>query len=314
MARAGATVILLGAMLAGIALFSAPRLSAPEHRAGAGAAAEIVTGTTGARAVARRIISLSPALTRIAADLGVQAEIVGRTPWCTAAPSTAVVAGDLLHVDLEQVIRLRPTHILRQAAAAGDDAALLDVAQRCGASLLVLRGVDRLTDVERAIDAVADALATDDTRARLQARAAMLRERVRAALRPAPHGFRGPVLLVHGVDPVTVSGRETFLGDLLEALGGTNAAPLSGWGAMTLEDLVRLDPEAIVLVAPGDPMAMDRLAPLRRLGLAAFDSGRIDVLTAPDAMLPSTALDATAIELGLILARLARRGITGDST
>ena len=44
-------------------------------------------------------------------------------------------------------------------------------------------------------------------------------------------------------------GRQTYLGDLLDLMGGTNALQRDGWVTLSLEDIGKLRPELIVVVS-----------------------------------------------------------------
>ncbi|MHC5003046.1 MAG: substrate-binding domain-containing protein, partial [Planctomycetota bacterium] len=124
---------------------------------------------------------------------------------------------------------------------------------------------------------------------------------------------RGRTLLVCGLDPLTVFGAETYLHELLVAQGARNATEARGWAMLSMEDVARLDPEAIVLVvdarldAEADPDR--RLGALRQLDVAAVRDGRMAVLDDPDAFLPSTGLPAVARRLESIL-----RGFAGPAS
>ncbi|MHC4811375.1 MAG: hypothetical protein ACYTEV_13565, partial [Planctomycetota bacterium] len=61
-----------------------------------------------------RIVSLSPAMSRVVADMGLEAAIVGRSRFCDFLDPEIPVAGDLLRVDAERILALEPTHLLRQ--------------------------------------------------------------------------------------------------------------------------------------------------------------------------------------------------------
>jgi ABC-type hemin transport system substrate-binding protein len=52
-------------------------------------------------------------------------------------------------------------------------------------------------------------------------------------------------------------GKETYLDDLLQMMGGTNALNDSGWVSLSLEDIARLNPDAILVVSdtPFEPSA-----------------------------------------------------------
>lgn len=257
---------------------------------------------------ARRIVSLSPALSRMLVDLGLGDEIVGRTPYCTALPDSVPVVGDLRNLPLEDLVRVRPTHVVVQTPRAGVDPALVDLAGRLGWHLESWAALDDLDDIARVLAELPTALAVDESeRAELAGRAGRIQADIDAAVAAGTDTatrWRGRVLLVHATDPVGVYGTETYLDDVLGALGAENAAPVRGWGTLSLEDVVRLDPEAIVMIAPGARVDADTaLGPLADLDVEAVRDGRVALLRDPEALLPSTSVRSVARELAAVLER-----------
>jgi ABC-type Fe3+-hydroxamate transport system substrate-binding protein len=83
---------------------------------------------------------------------------------------------------------------------------------------------------------------------------------------------------------------------MLIALGGTNAAHVTGWAELSLEDVIRLDPAAIIVVreTPPEGDAISAAGPLGHLDIAAVRDGRLAVLVHPDVNLPSTGVIGVA--------------------
>src|SRR5207245_9287833 len=98
---------------------------------------------------ARRIVSLSPAVTELLFALGVGDRVVGRTTWCDYPPLARLVpsVGDGLNPNLEAVAARRPDLVVLYRSPLNQTAA----AQlgRLGVPAAVLRQ-DRLEDVARA--------------------------------------------------------------------------------------------------------------------------------------------------------------------
>ncbi len=267
-----------------------------------------------------RIVSLSPALTRTLMDFGLESRIVGRSRWCDFLPESVPIVGDLLTVDYERIIALAPTHLFVQAPEDGVDGRLAALAAERGWTLATWTGLDTIDDIERLVRELPALLYPPGTPALEEAsrRASALLNDIAAALAPARDGdpkvWRGTTLLVHHSEPVGVSGRATFLHDVLVRLGGVNAVQAAGWPSLTLEDVTRLDPGAIVIVttdrAADDP---ERAAGvLAELDVAAVRDGRLAVLTHPDAQRPCTGIIGVAQEMRKVLRALARGGDDDD--
>ncbi len=259
-----------------------------------------------------RIVSFSPAISRTLVDFGLADRIVGRTPHCDSLNRSIPVVGDLLNVDYEQLIRLAPTHVLVQPPAVGGDSHLLDLAGQHDWKVAQwhLNGREDIEQMVRDIPAVLFADGSAE-RAAASAKSAELLNRIAEALSPGTKPlFHGRTLMVNAIDPVMVFGRETYLDDVLTALGASNAASSRGWAQLTLEDVIHLNPEAIIIVKPGFGRRSsidDAAGPLGRLNVAAVANHRIGVLAHADAFTPSTGIIPVADELRTLLQSFAEK-------
>jgi ABC-type hemin transport system substrate-binding protein len=245
-----------------------------------------------------RIVSLSPALTRTVVDLDPNLQVVGRTQYCLSVDPSIPVVGDLIDLDYERIVRLNPTHVFVQPAGGRVDDHLAALAEQRGWRLASWQ-IDSIEDIRQVTEQLPAVIYQNPARlAALRTRAGVLIDELDQGLESddTVH-FSGRVLLVHGVDPVRVFGQGTYLSDVLLRLGAVNAAPASGWGQLTLEDVAVLDPEGIVLVCTTCQDPIEALGPLATLDIAAVREGRLAVLNTDDALLPSTAVIQVAAEL-----------------
>jgi ABC-type Fe3+-hydroxamate transport system substrate-binding protein len=263
---------------------------------------------------APRIVSLSPALSRTLLDLDLGDLIVGRSAFCASLPPDIPVVGNLYEVDYERLIRLDPTHVLVQPpSASGPDPQLKGLGERQGWALAHWT-INSIQDIEQVIRDLPGVLYPrgGDRQALAAGRAAALLNDIAAALTPSGEsGWQGRTLLVSDTDPVWVFGRGTYLHDILVAMGGANAVDTEGWVQLSLEDIGRLDPEAIIIVrdrGPPDPDPIEAAGPMRRLDTTARSHGRITVLWHPDAKLPSSAVVGVAGQMRRVLEELAPPG------
>jgi len=273
------------------------------------------TGPTAPRTAATpRIVSLSPALSRTLLDLGLGDLIVGRSAFCASLPPGIPVVGNLYEVDYERLIRLEPTHVLVQPpSASGPDPQLERLGGRRGWTIAHWT-INSIEDIEQVIRDLPGVLYPDrpDAQALAAGRAAELLNEIAAALTPPDDGgWRGRTLLVSDTEPVWVFGRGTYLHDILAAMGGANAVSAQGWVQLSLEDVGRLDPEAIIVVRDSGLRDVDPLqaaGPLRKLDTTARRHHRIVVLWHPDAKLPSSGVVGVAREMRRVLEELADPG------
>jgi len=188
---------------------------------------------------ARRVASLSPAITATIVELGWADRLVGRTPWCDEAKSVPVV-GSLGEVDLERLAAVRPDLVLVQRAAAGPPAGLVEVARARGWRLQEVPCTS-LDDVRRMPARVAEAMrepsdpSIDAAWSRALAPVAAARE-------------RSPVALLFSADPPQAFGQDTFLSQAWQAWGGSTLPAGGGHPQLALEDLFSAPPRRVVLV------------------------------------------------------------------
>lgn len=265
---------------------------------------------------APRIASLSPAISRTLVDLGLEDSIVGRSPFCDFLDGSVPIVGDLRSANYERLIELNPTHVLVQEPQAGGDPALRRLADEHGWELRQWSGVDTIDDIEAMVRDLPSILYEPgaDEQAAVAARSAELLNEIASALAPgeaADELWRGRTLLVYALSPLGVFGRETYLHDVLVRFGAANAVEAEGWVQLTLEDVTRLDPGAIILIRPApregrlepiDPI--EAAGALATLDIEATRARRIAILAHPDAMMPSTAISEVAAEMRDVLRRL----------
>lgn len=259
-----------------------------------------------------RIVSFSPALSRIAVDLGVSDLMVGRTPWCTSLDESVPVVGRLDDADFERLVRLDPTHLLVQPLATGIHPELTRLSNERGWTILsaMINGVD---DIRSATVRIVDSL-TELLPARaesIRAAHASWRSELDLMLQPLPE-LSGDemVLIVLPGEPVLAFGNETYLGDVTVAFGLRNAIASTGWVELTLEDVARANPDLLIVVASGldsEATPETALGPLATLPIAAVREGRWVVLEHPDAIIPSTSVLEVAAELKMKLGSLTER-------
>jgi iron complex transport system substrate-binding protein len=266
-----------------------------------------------------RIASFSPAISRTLVDLGLADLIVGRTRYCDFLDDAIPPVGDLLEIDFETLVRVRPTHVLVQPPASGVDTELEVLCEEQGWRLATWR-IDSIDEIESVVRDLPDVLFTSGSAQHVAAtsKAAELLNDMAQALSPRGQNiFTGPTLLVHHIDPVGVSGRGTYLHELLARLGGTNAIQSEGWVELTLEDIARMNPQAIVLVLPSvssDTDATAAAGALATMDIEAARTGRIAALRHRDAQTPSTAVAEVADELRGVLASFANPTHAGESS
>lgn len=251
-----------------------------------------------------RIVSLSPAISVILRDLGYERAIVGRHAYELILDPALPACGDQTGIDYEALLRVRPTHVFTQWGARELPERLRELAQREG---WVLRDVNPLS-IEQIAESTLelDAALSPDHAPRAAAR--KLASKVHALAMPLRRdGLAGSVLLLASVAPPAALGPGSCHVEMLTGLGAVSAVGEgSAYVELSREDLVRMDPWAIVVFAPrprtGSDASRDVLAPLRDLPLRAVREGRAGVIDDPLGLLPSSAMLGVARELDELFA------------
>lgn len=207
----------------------------------------------------KRIVSLVPSVTEILFALGLEERIVGVTRFCNypeRAKSKPQV-GDYANPNLEAVLMQQPDLVFISADAASQ--ALLARMESLGLTVYVIypRGISDTIETIRAIGRVTGA-------ERRGAELARQLDETAQRVTTAVAGRQRPrVLFCVMVQPLTVAGPATLVGDLIKTAGGDNVVAAGAnryptWGS---EALLLADPDLIVVSPhPGTPNPADLFA------------------------------------------------------
>ncbi|HEX3644655.1 MAG TPA: cobalamin-binding protein [Vicinamibacterales bacterium] len=207
----------------------------------------------------RRIVTLTPSLAEIVYGIGAGDAIAGVTDH-TDYPAEARAkpsVGGMVDPSVERIVALRPDLVL--ATLESNRQTTIDGLQRLGIPVFVIRpeGLDGILQaVEQiglALNRLSDARTAVD---RLRVRRQELASRVAGLTRPR-------VFVLIWPDPVVTVGHHAFITEAIEAAGAecvTSNLP-QPWPRVSLEEVVRLAPDTIVLIANGHPtLSLDELA------------------------------------------------------
>jgi iron complex transport system substrate-binding protein len=188
-----------------------------------------------------RIVSLVPTATEILFSLGAGDRVVGRSSYCDWPPAAESLpaVGDALSANVEKILALSPTVVLVGSRGQADALAALEPAVR-----LERMSPDSVRELMRCV------LRLGELTGRNRAAEALLAS-ISEALGPgseAPLRTRPRVLFVVQHDPLMVAGSGSYVHELLDAAGATNAAGdlSAAWPVLSLEALVARDPDVIL--------------------------------------------------------------------
>ena len=196
---------------------------------------------------ARRIVSLAPNLTEIVFTLGEGENLAGDTDFCDY-PSEATRkphVGGTVNPSLERIVSLMPDLVL--ATKSINRRETVNALERAGLPVYVTDDPHSVNDMIASVEHLGNVLGVETSAftvaGDLRARLAEL-ERLLAGTTPRR------VLFVVWTDPLISVGRNTFIADALRRAGGRSVVATSAeWPRISLEEVIRLQPEFLVFAS-----------------------------------------------------------------
>ena len=192
----------------------------------------------------QRIVSLAPANTEILFAVGAGDRVVAVTEYCTF-PEEATklpIIGGYSTVNVERVITAKPDLII---AYYGNGEETITHLKNLGYTVLTLNADSisgtiadiRIVGTAVGCEAEAEALIAD-----MESRMAAVSEK----LAGIPESEKPTMVHSMWTDPLWVSGNNTFQNEMIQFAGGINAVVTTeGWGIVTLEKFLLIDPDII---------------------------------------------------------------------
>ncbi len=201
----------------------------------------------------KRIVSLAPSNTEILFALGLGDRVVGVTDYCNYPPivlklkreGKIVSVGGYSTVDVEKVVRLKPDLVV---ASYGNGYDVVRALRSYGIAVIALNPKN-VTDIMKDIELVGKVCGVEENATKL---VEWMKEKIEE-VKKRRHEWRPKIVHIVWNDPIWVSGRGTFIDDAIRIAGGVNAVNESGWVVLSLEDLIRLNPD-IIIVNSGNGM------------------------------------------------------------
>lgn len=193
---------------------------------------------------ARRLVSLVPSATETIVALGAGDRLVGRTRYDRDSSIAALpVVGGGFDPNLETIVGLTPELVVTWSSdKRADTRRRLDAARIPTLNL----SLQDTTDAFRAVALLGEALGIP---ARAEVLLRQLRDSLAETRRLAAKEGRRLVFYVVYNDPPMTMGPATFIAQILDLAGGENvfADAAVNWPTVSLEQVVRRDPDLVVL-------------------------------------------------------------------
>ena len=203
-----------------------------------------------------RIVSLSPSTTEALFVIGAGPRVVGRSRYCDwpAEVTKLPQIGGYVDPSFEAILALRPDLVTGARGPAG--AAMSERLEARGIKTYLPR-----TESFAEIDAMMLGLGertghAAEARAKVDALDAQVAA-IAKAVSAVPHPR---VLLVFGLEPVSVAGPASFADEMIRRAGGTNAVTEGGgYPTLGIERVITLDPDLVVNAAMAEAHGQPRI-------------------------------------------------------
>lgn len=218
-----------------------------------------------------RIISLAPAITENIKLLGAQSRLVGRTNFCKVSGNVDKV-GTILEPSIEKMVSLKPDIVL--ATKEANNPATITKLRKLGIKAFVFGESLSWQTVEENFRLMGKLFGESD-------KAEQIIKTLQERLNGLTKSDSAPKILVQlNTTPLMTSGPDTFINDIIAQAGGVNIAadsPLK-WPVFSLEAVIKLDPDIIVISDMGSETTAAREIWQRFPELTAVKNNHIHIM------------------------------------
>ncbi|MFP7200940.1 ABC transporter substrate-binding protein [Lysinibacillus halotolerans] len=195
--------------------------------------------------VPEKIVSLQPSNTEILFELGVGDQIIGASEYDTYPEEALKIerVTDSMTVNTERIIELNPDVVF--AYTTGEEAQI-DQLESVGLKVFVIQSATSINDVYGDIEQMAEVMGVEEEGKQvvedIQSQIAAVQEKTKSIEQKKKVYFE-----ISPAPDIWSIGSGTFQQEMIEAAGVENIyADQQGWFAVTEEDLITRNPEAIV--------------------------------------------------------------------
>jgi iron complex transport system substrate-binding protein len=231
----------------------------------------------------KRIVSLSPAITEALYVLGLEDAIVGVTIYCQKPPraQTKEKIGTLMEPDMEKIVSLKPDLVLTMSLTSPKEIQKLknlglkvvtfqipqDFNLLCDFFLQLGKVVGKEKDSQRLIKEAQDHVSE-------------IAKKVTSLPKPK-------VLIQIGSKPLFVATKKYFINDYIQFAGGTNIFQDGGLGSVSMEEVIKKNPDIIIIATMGISGENERKAWKRFTTIEAVKKNKVYIVD-PDRLCSPT--------------------------
>jgi ABC-type hemin transport system substrate-binding protein len=186
-------------------------------------------------------------------------------------------------------VRVNPSHVFVQRSGDAVGGVLQQLAQEHGWTIVSQPIVD-LPDVVLLLEQIAGTVPHEGVLQKCRVLSAGIADALHQASARQLHR----VLILSAEQSPLAWGRDTYLGQIVEAAGGRNVMTDNRWTPLSLEDVVRLNADVVIVPTAIEPMDLTTLE-------AAVDADRIHILYSPSIDIPGPHLTSLRPAIECIL-------------
>lgn len=240
----------------------------------------------------QRIISLGPSITKALYLLGVEDKLIANTVYCLSPPGARdkEKIGTVVEVNIERVFHLKPDLVLATSLTSPKTKEKLKnlgiklvtfptprtFSQMCKQFLELGTLVGKVKVAEEIVKNAAD-------------KACSIKEKSKNIPHPK-------VLVQVGARPLFVATGRYFVNDYIEFAGGINIAKDAKEGIYSREQILRADPEVIIITKMGIAAEKEKEVWQKYKTLSAVKSGRIYIIDTDEITSPTPASFVKTLE------------------
>ncbi len=186
-----------------------------------------------------RLVSLAPSITEIIYYSGLQEYLVGNTIYCNYPEEAKKLphVGDLINPSIEKIKKLHPDYVLLVTPMQNR---LISKLKKAGLRTIVCRQ-SNFNDI--LLCAYKIGKIAGDTTGFVKLKKAF------KSLDTLPK-YEVTILFILSRRPIYTAGKNTFLDEIIRKAGGKNPLEFEGYKMISLEDIVKINPDIIVIAYP----------------------------------------------------------------
>ncbi len=248
---------------------------------------------------AKRIVSLSPAVTEQIFILGVQDRLVGCTSYCLrpAAAEKKEKVGTVLEINLEKIVALAPDLVIGSSLTKPGTAGKL---KELGFKLVIFNSPKDFKTFFRQFVELGELVGEKEKAGSIASESQSKIDRIKDFA--CSSAYRPKVLFQIGASPMYVAGNDSFVGDFIAYSGGVNLIGDGKSGVYSKEMVVSADPDVIIIATMGLVGEQEKKEWARFGSMKAVKDGKIIVYDSSRICSPSPLeLPYTVAELAGLL-------------